>query len=102
MRLREIIIQSPDRFRPVPASINSLEDVDFQETAIIIVRRKDSEQFRIEADLDKNLENMPGQYQIGAIRHFKNVKTNLRMQVETLDIERYSTVYCSKYFTIAM
>lgn len=101
MHLRNIITQSSNFFRPVGARNAKLEDIEFKDVAIIIVESNDRQQFRIEADLDKNLESIEanlatntkeaGQdhYQVGVVKHFKNDRTNLRMQIEVLDFEKY-------------
>ena len=79
----------PERFCPLDSRVIGLKDVEFKHTEIIFVQTPDGESLRVEAEVDKVLESVKGQYQIGTIRLFKNDRRNKCVDITTIDVERY-------------
>jgi hypothetical protein len=59
---------------------------------IIFVNIPDGENLRIEAEVDSTRQDGLGQYQIGSTRLFRDNNRNKRVEVTTLDIERYDEI----------
>lgn len=90
LRMLDKIMSLPDYFRPAQSSLLYLQDVEFNYTAVLFVRTAEGQQYRIEADVDRTLEPLVGccPYQLGSNRLFYDNKTNRRIQVEILDVEK--------------
>ena len=89
MKTREKIVDWPERFCPLESRIVGLKDVEFKHAEIIFVRMPDGANLRIEAEVDKVLESVKGQFQIGTIRLFKDDRRNKRVDITMVDVERY-------------
>jgi hypothetical protein len=84
-----MIIERPEHFRPVQAKTKNLEDVKFKFTVVIAVKQAEGQRYTVEAEVDRIVsDNGRGIYQLGSTKVYLDNRTNTRMQVETIDLEK--------------
>lgn len=101
MNLIQRIVDRGQDFCPRKSKTPTLGDVltDPKHTEIIFVTTSGSagQTLRLEADIESVHSGAVGKYQIGHTRLFENDRRNKRVEITTVDIERYQTNWRSYY-----
>jgi hypothetical protein len=102
MNLIQKITSRDQDFCPRKSKTNSLSDVtlDPKHTEIIFITLPKGQTLRLEADIEnvfmekveEGVHKVYRKYQLGTIRLFQNDQRNKRVEVTTVDIERYQSL----------
>ncbi len=67
-------------------------DGRFKDTAVMMLetgtKNQEPKRYRMEAEIDCTFETIPSEYQIGSVRLFFDNRTDKRIEVTTVNIER--------------